>query len=74
MASPNRAPRRTAAQMSVNIVSGVPSPGSNTYQASRKTASASDGGAYNRQRSSAKVGLTPGNVSVNTDTSPQSDA
>ncbi len=71
MAAPNRAPRSKAASMSLNLASGVPSPGSNSYQAARKTASVSDGGAYNKMRSSANVGLTPGNVAVNKDTSPQ---
>jgi hypothetical protein len=68
---PSRAPRKTAAQMSINLASGVPSPGSNTYQAQRKTVSESAGGEYQRLRGSARVGLTPGNVSVYKDTSPQ---
>lgn len=71
MGTPNRAPRRTAAQMSVNVASGVPAPGANTYQAARKTASVSDGGAYDKQRSAANVGLTPDNVAVNKDSSPR---
>ena len=62
---PDRAPRRTAAQMNVNLASGTPAPGANTYQAARKTASVSDGGAYMKMRGSANVGLTPNNVAVN---------
>jgi hypothetical protein len=51
--------------MNLNVASGVPSPGANSYQAARKTASVADGEAYMKQRSVAKVGLTPSNVAVN---------
>lgn len=61
MATPNRAPRRTVAQMSKNIATGAPVPGANasTYQSLRKTASTSDSGAYMKQRSAGKSGVTP---------------
>lgn len=62
--TPSRAPRRSAAQMNINLASGVPSPGANTYQAQRKTASASDA-AKACDSAGSPTGLTPGNVSVN---------
>jgi len=59
---PNAAPRRTAAQMDINLASGVPAPGANTYQADRKPVS-SDGMAesksYMQQRSAGATGVTP---------------
>lgn len=87
MATPSRAPRRTAAQMNLNIASGVPSPGANSYQTARQSSGLTPGSvpqtkggssgsvsgseAYMNQRNAAKVGLTPENVAVNKDTSPQ---
>lgn len=66
MATPSRAPRRTAAQMTTNIAQGTPVPGANasTYQSMRKTASAGDGKAA-CDASHTPVGLTPSNVSIN---------
>lgn len=62
MATPNQAPRRTAAQMGLDIATGVPSPGANSYQAQRKAVS-SDGtaeaGTYMKQRDAGKTGVTP---------------
>lgn len=71
MATPSRAPRRVAAKMSLGVADGTPVPGANAQTYTRKTASLDDANTYNKQRASAKVGLTPENVQVNTDTSPQ---
>ncbi len=62
MATPSRAPRRTAASMNIDLASGTPAPGANSYQAARKTASVADGGTYDKQRSAGKSGLTPQSV------------
>lgn len=62
MTTPSRAPRRTAASMNIDLASGVPSPGANSYQAQRKTASVSDSDTYMKQRSAGKSGLTPSSV------------
>lgn len=59
MAAPDRAPRKTAAQMSINVAQGTIAPGANSYQAARKTASVSDSGTYMKQRSAGKTGVTP---------------
>lgn len=64
MATPNRAPRRTAAQMSVNVAQGTATPGANTYQQQRKTASVSDASKACDSAGS-PVGLNPGNVPIN---------
>lgn len=61
--TPYRAPRRTAAQMDINIATGVPTPGANYYQTMRKPVS-SDGMAesktYNQQRAAGTCDtLTP---------------
>ncbi len=70
MATPNRAPRRAAASMNLNVASGAPVPGANAQTYTRKTATAGDASAYMTQRNAAKVGLNPGNVAVNKDDSP----
>lgn len=61
MATPDRAPRRTAAQMSTNIASGIPVPGANasTYNSMRKTASVADANTYNKQRAAGNCNLGP---------------
>lgn len=59
MATPNRAPRKTAAQMTTNVASGAPVPGVNAQTYTRKTASVADGGAYMKQRDQANTGVTP---------------
>lgn len=64
MATPSRAPRRTATQMTTSIANGIASPGANTYQVQRKTASVSDASKAGNAAGT-PVGLTPNNVSVN---------
>lgn len=61
MATPDRAPRKTVAQMGVNVASGMPVPGVNAQTHTRKTASASDAGKA-RAAAHSPTGLTPGTV------------
>ena len=68
MASPDRAPRRTATQTSLNSATGQPVPGVNAGVYTRKAASSdgmAEGKTYMNQRNAGKVGLTPENVQVN---------
>lgn len=62
MGTPDRAPRRKAAEMTTQVASGMPVPGANASTYTRKTASAADGDSYMKQRSAGKSGLNPGSV------------
>lgn len=64
MTTPNRAPRRVAAKMNLNVATGAPVPGANAQTYTRKTATAGDSKtALNESHS--PTGLTPENVQVN---------
>ena len=77
MAAPDRAPRRTAAQMGIDIATGVPKPGSDSYQQARTSSGLSPGSVpqtkggssgpvsgsdtYMKQRNQGKTGIGPMN-------------